>query len=475
GSWELSDVLAFAIHYARHGHPMVGRVGATIRSVQNLFTEHWPTSAQLWLSNGKAPVENQIIKNPDYAHTLERLIEAGKGERGRAERIEAARHEWKHGFVAQAAEDFLKEQHRHSTGTDHAAVIKASDFGAFSASFQPVTSINFRGVTVTKSGPWGQGPVLLQTLAILDGFTDAQIDPSSAEGAHNILEALKLAMADRDAYYGDPEKEEEVPLDILLSEEYAESRRALIKETASHEFRPGTIEGFTPYIPPLLTETEWKSTLQEEPPAGTAGEPTVSKAGETRGDTCHIDVLDQWGNMIAATPSGGWLQSSPAIPELGFCLGTRLQMNWLDKAAPSSLKPGRRPRTTLTPTMLLIDGQPTAALGSPGGDQQEQWQLMYLLRTIIGGYSPQQAIDAPSMHTTSLAGSFWPRTWEPGGAVVEDRLGEDVITDLERRGHVITRAGDWALGRLCVVGKNNDGSYYAAANPRGAQGYAAGR
>jgi gamma-glutamyltranspeptidase/glutathione hydrolase len=124
--------------------------------------------------------------------------------------------------------------------------------------------------------------------------------------------------------------------------------------------------------------------------------------------------------------------------------------------------------------MVLRDGAPVAALGSPGGDQQEQWQLLYLLRTLVGGHAPQQAIDAPAFHTTSLAASFWPRTWEPDGLVVEDRLGEDVIAALARRGHLITRAGDWALGRLCVVGRE-DGFLYAAANPRGAQGYAAGR
>ncbi|WP_026535640.1 gamma-glutamyltransferase family protein [Arthrobacter sp. H14] len=475
GSWELADVLAFAIDYARNGAPMVGRVGATIRAVEELFVEHWPTSAQLWLPEGKVPDENELVKNPAYARTLERLIEAGEGKPDRAARIEAARREWGSGFVARAAEEFLKTPHRHSSGTDHAAVITASDFANCSASFEPVTTIDFRGVTVAKTGPWGQGPVLLQTLAILDGFDDAEIDPSTAGGAHNVLEALKLAMADRDAYYGDPDGAADVPLETLLSKEYAETRRSHISSTASHEFRPGKIDGFTPYYPPLLTEKEWKATLNGDAPSGAAGEPTVSKAGETRGDTCHIDVIDRWGNMIAATPSGGWLQSSPAIPELGFCLGTRLQMNWLDESAPSALEPGRRPRTTLTPTMLMVDGEPVTALGSPGGDQQEQWQLMYLLRTIVGRYTPQQAIDAPSMHTTSLAGSFWPRTWEPGGAVVENRLGEDVITELERRGHAITRAGDWALGRLCVAGKNDDGSYYAAANPRGAQGYAAGR
>ncbi|GAB3273650.1 gamma-glutamyltransferase family protein [Arthrobacter pigmenti] len=474
GSWELGDVLAFAIDYARNGHPMVGRVGAVIETVRELFEEHWPTSARLWMPDGRVPREHELITNPAYATTLERLVAAGTGVGDRTGRIEAARAEWR-STVGQAAEDFLQTPHRHSTGSDHAAVIQQSDFAAAVAGFEPVTSIEFRGVTVAKTGPWGQGPVLLQALAILEGFDDVDIDPSTARGAHTVLEALKLAMADRDAYYGDPENPDDVPLDVLLSADYAAIRRAQISETASHEFRPGRIDGVTPYLPPLRTEQEWKTTLTGDAPTATAGEPTVGRTGDSRGDTCHIDVVDQWGNMVAATPSGGWLQSSPAIEELGFCLGTRLQMNWLDPAAPSALRPGRRPRTTLTPTVLLAGGRPVAALGSPGGDQQEQWQLMYLLRTIVGGYTPQQAIDAPSLHTTSLAGSFWPRTWEPGGAVVEDRLGDTVIRELERRGHVITRAGNWSLGRLCVVGINDDSSYYAAANPRGAQGYAGGR
>jgi gamma-glutamyltranspeptidase/glutathione hydrolase len=204
------------------------------------------------------------------------------------------------------------------------------------------------------------------------------------------------------------------------------------------------------------------------------GEPTVSKDGTTKGDTCHIDVIDRWGNVVSATPSGGWLQSSPAIPELGFCLGTRLQMTWLVPGAAASLVPGRRPRTTLTPT-LVTRGDEVVALGSPGGDQQDQWQLLYLLRTLAGGYEPQQAIDAPALHSTSFPDSFWPRSWEPGGAVVEDRLGDTVIAGLQRRGHVVTRAGDWSLGRLSAVGRDARGLLWSAANPRGNQGYAAGR
>src|SRR5690606_19329382 len=237
--------------------------------------------------------------------------------------------------------------------------------------------------------------------------------------------------------------------------------------------RPRHVPGVAPF-PPQLRETYAPGT------AG-VGEPTVSPTGDRRGDTCHIDVVDRWGNMISATPSGGWLQSSPTIPELGFALGTRLQMMWLEEGAASSLAPGRRPRTTLTPTLVLRDGQSVTALGSPGGDQQDQWQLLYLLRTIVGGYSPQQAIDAPAFHTRSMPDSFWPRTWDPARAVVEDRLGEDglggdVIAELERRGHPVTRAGAWSLGRLSAVTRDPaTGLLGAAAHPRGMQGYAGGR
>ncbi|MDQ1593681.1 MAG: gamma-glutamyltranspeptidase / glutathione hydrolase [Arthrobacter pascens] len=490
GTWELAEVLDFAIGYARDGHPVLGRVGRTISAVSELFRDHWPTSADLWMPGGRIPEEGELVRNPAHARTLQRLVQAGAGigeavgaaaAHTRESRIDAARREWSEGFVARAVAKAVQTPHRHSSGTDHRGVLTMADMAGFRASYEEAATLEFRGHRIAKTGPWGQGPALLQTLAILDGFDDEHLDPSTELGAHTILEALKLALADREAYYGDAD----VPLDYLLSAEYAAERRQLIAEQASHEFRPGRVPGREPYIPALRTEYVVPSLTGDDGGAGGGvsgdaaagvGEPTVGPTGETRGDTCHIDVVDRWGNMVSATPSGGWLQSSPAIPELGFCLGTRLQMTWLEPGTPSTLTPGKRPRTTLTPTLVLRDGSAVVALGSPGGDQQDQWQLLYLLRTIVGGYSPQQAIDAPAFHTTSMPGSFWPRTWEPGGAVVEDRLGNDVITGLERRGHRITRAGDWTLGRLSAVVRDPaTGVLHAAANPRGAQGYAAGR
>ncbi|MDQ4047213.1 MAG: gamma-glutamyltransferase family protein, partial [Actinomycetota bacterium] len=467
GTWELAEVLDFAIRYARDGHPVLRRVCGTISTVSELFREHWPTSAELWMPEGRIPEEGELIRNPAHARTLQRLVQAGAGigeaagptaAHTREARIDAARREWSEGFVARAIVNAVQIPHRHSSGTDHRGVLTMADLAGFHAGYEEPATLEFRGHTIAKTGPWGQGPALLQMLAILERFDDEHLDPSTELGAHTILEAEKLALADREAYYGDAD----VPLDYLLSAEYAAERRKLITADASHEFRPGHVPGREPYTPALRTEYMPPALAADDGGSGTkggaapgaaagAGEPTVTVTGETRGGTCHIDVVDRWGNMIAATPSGGWLQSSPAIPELGFCLGTRLQMTWLEAGTPSTLTPGKRPRTTLTPTLVLRGGVAVTALGSPGGDQQDQWQLLYLLRTIVGGYSPQQAIDAPAFHTTSMPGSFWPRTWVPGGAVVEDRLGGDVIAGLERRGHRVTRAGDWTLGRLSAV------------------------
>lgn len=516
GTWELADVLSYAIHYARDGHPIVGNVAATIERVSELFTEHWPSSAALWMPGGAVPQRGDIMTNPEYADVLEELIAAGEGSDSREQRVAAARRDWHTGRVAQAIADFNTQPHTHADGGTYAGVMTREDLAEDVARFEAPTTIEFRGYTIAKIGHWGQGPVLLQALKILDGFDDEHLDPSTELGAHTIIEALKLALADRDVHYGDGVGD----LSWLLSDEYAAQRRSLITAEASHEFRPGTppagAEAAQPFRPTLVTLEEWEAAG----PAGGAnlgvGEPTVQKSDEAgaqdvgpggtdttaagtgggnsggvepgdgardtsadgthRGDTCHLDIVDHWGNMISATPSGGWLQSSPAVPGIGFNLGTRLQMTWLDEDSPSALRPGQRPRTTLSPTLISKDGQPIMALGTPGGDQQDQWQLLAVLRLLVGGYEPQQAIDAPALHTTAMPASFYPRVWEPAGAVVEDRLGPEVIEGLRARGHRVTEAGDWSLGRLSVVTRDpQTGQLSAAANPRGAQGYAAGR
>jgi gamma-glutamyltranspeptidase/glutathione hydrolase len=276
-------------------------------------------------------------------------------------------------------------------------------------------------------------------------------------------------MADREAWYGDVP---DVPVDELLSSGYAGERRALIGDRASTELRPGSPGGRPPRLPALVTA----AAARPQPAAAGVGEPTVDARGTTRGDTCHVDVVDRWGNLVSATPSGGWLQSSPVVPELGFALGTRAQMFWLEAGLPNSLAPGKRPRTTLTPSLASRGGVPTLAFGTPGGDQQEQWQLCFWLAHTLGGLDLQAAIDAPAWHTTSFPSSFYPRQTTPGEVVVESRVGEEVVGELRSRGHDVTVSDAWSLGRLSAVSRDPEtGILRAGANPRGMQGYAAGR
>jgi gamma-glutamyltranspeptidase / glutathione hydrolase len=209
-----------------------------------------------------------------------------------------------------------------------------------------------------------------------------------------------------------------------------------------------------------------------EPLAGSASGVSAPELGP--GDTCHLDVADSFGNLVSATPSGGWLQSSPVIPGLGFCLGTRAQMFTLTPGLASTLAPGRRPRTTLSPGLALRDGEPYLAFGTPGGDQQDQWTLGFFLNHVLFGMNLQQAIDAPAFHTDHFPSSFYPRGSMPRSLAAEARLPEPVLDELRRRGHAVRVMPPWSLGRISAVARDH-GFLYAGANPRGMQGYAVGR
>jgi gamma-glutamyltranspeptidase/glutathione hydrolase len=307
---------------------------------------------------------------------------------------------------------------------------------------------------------------MLQQLALLKGFDLDGLDVTGPEFIHLVVECSKLAYADRETFYGDPDFSP-VPMETLLSDAYNAERRRLVHHTASLELRPGSVEGFGAVI--ALRRAEG-----ERPGAAGAGEPTVGRLGEVRGDTVHFDIVDRAGNMISATPSGGWLQSSPVIPELGFCLGTRAQMFWLEEGHPASLAPGKRPRTTLSPTLALRDGEPYLAWGTPGGDQQDQWTTQLFLRHVHAGLNLQEAIDAPAWHSEHFPISFWPRTARPGVLVMEERVPKPTRDELSARGHVIEVGPAWSEGRLTAAARDGK-KRRAAANPRGMQGYAAGR
>lgn len=476
GSRSLADVLKYAIHYAATGFPVLPQIERTIATVAELLRTSWADSADLYLTaTGPVPA-GSMLANPALADTYRRLLDAGAG-RDRDAAIDAAIDAWTTGFVADAIDAFCRTEQADGLGGRYRGLLTGDDLAGFRPHYEAAVTTDFHGWTVAKSGPWGQGPVLLQQLRLLEDLDPAETPPLSAEWVHRIVEAGKLAFADRDAWYGDPAAGEPgVPMDGLLSDAYTEQRRGLIGGRASGELRPGSPDGRAPVLP------DW---TVGSPVGATTGEPTVGRDGQSRGDTCHVSVVDAGGRMVAATPSGGWLHSSPMIGSLGFPLGTRLQMTTLQPGLPATLRPGGRPRTTLSPSLARhVDGR-RLAFGTPGGDQQDQWQLGFFLNHVLAGMNLQQAIDAPAFHSTHFPSSFYPREAFPRQLIVEDRFGTEVIDGLRRRGHDVVVSGPWSLGRLSAVSRSPRAAggtdatgpavLRAGANPRGMQGYAVGR
>ncbi|HEX8306115.1 MAG TPA: gamma-glutamyltransferase family protein [Jatrophihabitans sp.] len=473
GTWELADVLAFALHYAEDGFPVLPSISRTIGAVGALFTEHWQPSAAAWLDGGAPPAPGSWWRSPAIAATYRRILQHASGST-REQRIAAARDAWYRGFVAEEIESFCRQAWRDTSGRDHAGLLTAEDLARWQPTVEEPVSTPYAGrYQVLKTGPWGQGPVVGQQLRMLDELGLQGEDPLSGRWIHLITEAAKLGYADREAWYGDPVASD-LPLAALLSPEYATVRAAQVGEQASLDLRPGSPDGRPPRLAALPEAGSPSPGIGE--PTMASSDPQPGPLGENRGDTCHLDVADRWGNLVSATPSGGWLQSSPVIAALGFPLGTRAQMFYLEPDLPNSLRPGVRPRTTLSPSLALRDGEPWLAFGTPGGDQQDQWQLAFFTALVRAGDGAdlQAVIDAPMFHTNHFPSSFYPRDAHPGELVVEDRLPAGVLAELRERGHRLTLSGPWTLGRLSAVAREGR-VLRAAANPRGAQGYAIGR
>jgi gamma-glutamyltranspeptidase/glutathione hydrolase len=460
GTLRPRDVLRFAIGYAQDGYPLLPSIVAGIRGVERLFAEEWRGSAEVYLP---VPAPWALFRNQALARTYRRLVEEAEAAGpGRDAQIEAARRAWREGFVGEAIARFASETAAmDSSGERHRGVLTGDDLVAWEASWERPLAVEYEGLTVLKAGPWSQAPVFLQQLRLLEGFDLGSLGLCSAEYVHTVVECAKLAFADREAWYGDP-LFADVPSAALLSAGYADERRLLVGDECSPRLRPGSPDGRAPHLPAPVSGLA---------AAEGTGEPTRTLGG----DTCHLDVVDRWGNFVSATPSGGWLHGSPTIPGLGFCLGTRAQMFWLEEGLPNSLEPGKRPRTTLTPTLALRDGEPYLAIGTPGGDQQDQWTLQVFLAHVHFGLDLQAAIDAPSFHTEAFPSSFYPRETRPRHVTVEERAGEETLRGLRARGHDVVRAGPWSLGRVSAVARDPDGTLRAGANPRGMQGYAVGR
>jgi len=491
GTFRLRDVMDYAIGYAGRGYPMLPAISSGIAGVAELFRDHWPSSAEVYLPGGAVPAPGSRFANPALAATYQRILdEAEAASADRDEQIEAARRAYYEGFVAETIAAYLTSAEvMDVTGRPHRGLLSYADMSAWRPRLEEPVTFEYAGLTVCKTQPWGQGPVFAQQLALLEGFDLAGMGPGHADYIHTVIECAKLAFADREAWYGDPDFAD-VPIKTLLSAEYADTRRGLVGPQASAELVPGAPDGRQPRLPGYAAGADHAPGAHPSDPMAPAaaqldaatGEPTLRTSGPggaaassyRAGDTCHLDVADRFGNMVSATPSGGWLQSSPVIPGLGFCLGTRAQMFTLTPGLPATLAPGKRPRTTLTPTLTLKDREPYLAFGTPGGDQQDQWSLLFFLNHVLAGMNLQRAIDFPSFHSAHMPSSFYPREAQPRVLDVESRVGTAVIEDLRRRGHLVNVRPAWSLGRVSAVARR-DGMLYAAANPRGMQGYAVGR
>jgi gamma-glutamyltranspeptidase/glutathione hydrolase len=488
GTWSLADVLAPAIRYAREGFPLVPRISQAILAVRELFLEHWPSSAAVWLPQGKVPQSGALFRQSALAAMYERLLGDAQRDGGsRVDVIQAAMRIWQSGFVAREIDQYCRrEPVRDGSGEGHKGLLTVDDMASWRVVTEEPVSIEFGRFSVAKCGFWSQGPALLQQLGMLRHAGLELHAPDTAGFVHRIAEAAKLALADRLAWYGSAQADCAEVRQALLSDAYLRERWAQVDvRRASAELRPGSPLGRPPALPDLHVA---ERTLRDVDIRFGIGEPTFANLPPVAewadreifvGDTCHIDVIDRDGNMVAATPSGGWLSSSPVIPALGFALNTRLQMTWLDEGLPNTLTPGVAPCTTLSPSLALRDGEPYMVFGTPGGDQQDQWSTAFFLRHAVHGMNLQEAIDAPAWHVKHFPSSFWPRQTTVNTLTLESRFSPEVTAELQASGHGVKVGEPWSEGRMSACSRERDGRgqlvFKSGANPRGMQGYAVGR
>ncbi len=458
GTMTLRQVLAPAIRLADEGFAVFPSYRDNLRGVADRMRSEWPSSAAVFLPGGRLPDVGQVLVQKDLARTLRRLVaaeEAASGQ-GRAAGLRAAHDLFYKGEIAAEIVKFQKS-FRCTDANDFTStgLFEIDDFAAFRPLVEDAVHTSYRGIDVYKVGFWSQGPVLLQSLNILEGFDVGSLGHNTADYLHLLAEAMKLAFADREWYYADPEFVG-VPARGLLSKEYAAERREWIDlASPSLKLRPGNPY---PFHQENIAHAPVPDSVPFRPdPPGTTG---------TR-------VADASGNVFSATPSGGWFTASPILPDLGFVLGTRCQSFFLDEDRANSLQPGKRPRTTLTPTLALKDGKPFMAWGTPGGDAQDQVNLQFLLNVVEFGMDVQVALDAPLMQILDFPPSFFPREIHPGAMRLESRMPVETVRRLEEMGHRVLPAGDWSIGDATAVMIDGErGVLYGAAGPRRDKSYA---
>jgi gamma-glutamyltranspeptidase/glutathione hydrolase len=443
GTKPLAEVMAPAIELA-DGYPIdEQRSGSVARSRQ--FLEMWPDSKRHWMPNGHIPMPGEIFRQPDLARTLRAMVDAEQKARAagkdRAAAIDAVRDYFYRGDIAKRIDAFSKA---------NGGLLRYEDMADFRLKPEEPVSTTYRGYQVYKPGFWSQGPSLIEALNILEGYDLRTMGINSAEYIHRSVEALKLAYADRDTYYGDP-RFNKIPEDVLLSKEYAAERRKLITHTASLDFRPGTINGKTAQHPSESETAHIK----------------IDDALMARDTTC-VDAVDKDGMMFSATPSGAWMPSVIA-GDTGIPLTERAQSFLLVKGNPNELAGGKRPRVTLSPTLVLrADGQPYLALSTPGGDNQDQSLLQMFLYVVEFGLNAEAAVEAPRYQTRHLVSSFDNHAWNKGDLLLDERMPAATFSELVERGHRVQTRSRWASGAAPVMIRAlGDGAIEAGADPYG--------
>lgn len=442
GSKPLHEVIAPAIDLA-DGMSIDDMRSRMIASTRK-FYDSWPNTKNVWVPNNRVPQIGEIFRQPELARTLRAMADAEKralaAGKNRAQAIDAVRDLFYRGDIAKRIGAFSQS---------NGGLLKYEDMAAFKLQVEPAAQTTYRGYTVYKPGFWSQGPSMLEALNILEGYDMKSLPHNSPEYVHRMVEALKLAYADRDTYYGDP-KFVKIPMDVLLSKAYAEERRKAIGARASMDFIPGKIPGFNAKHPSEMEIVRFP----------------VDDILQARDTTC-VDAIDKDGMMFSATPSGAWLPSVIA-GDTGIPLTQRAQSFLLVDGHPNELQGGKRPRITLSPTLVTQNGKPFLVMSTPGGDNQDQTLLQVLLNVIEYGMDAQRAVEAPRFETRHLVYSFDNHAMQPGDLKIDERMSGQSFQDLASRGHKIGTRSRWGVGAMPVVVKVlPNGVLEAGADPYG--------
>ena len=429
GTKSLAEVAAPAIALAEDGFPLYPLLQ---RNLTTFAAEMAPlATSSTFLRDGHAPEIGETITQPDLGNTLRMLVETESDNQhlGREAAIQAARDRFYMGDIAEAIAQFVAER---------GGFITKDDLAAFSVDIETAVTANYRGYDVFGCRPWCQGPVVLEALNILQGYDLGSLAHNSADALHLILEALKAAFADRERFYGDP-KQVDVPIDGLLHPGYADEWRGRID--LDHAFTEMPDPG-----------DPWRFEGRESATSAASPDPHANREAIFKADTSYLCVIDEEGNAFSATPSDG-VGSAEVIPGLGFIVSDRGVQSRPEPNHPSSIAPGKRPRLTPSPGLIMRDGKVISPFGTPGGDVQPQAMVQFVVNLIDFGMDPQAALEAPRVSTFNYPESFHPFPYRPGLVLAESRLSDDVLEELRRRGHLIELWPDWAqaAGSLCAV------------------------